>query len=56
MILINRQGEKFDRSQAKVTSRLGHLALVIVALLIVTAVHVWAGVNPFLVVTHMVTG
>jgi len=46
VILINRQGEKFDRSKAKVTSRWAHLAIVIVALLVAIAVHVWAGINP----------
>lgn len=46
VILINRQGEKFDRSKAKVKSRWGHLAIVVVALVVVSAIHLWAGVNP----------
>jgi len=46
VILINRQGEKFDRSKAKVTSRWGHLAIVVVALLITVSIHAWVGINP----------
>ncbi|MGB0799802.1 MAG: NnrU family protein [Planktomarina sp.] len=46
VILIKRQGEKFDRTKAKVTSRLGHLAIVVVALVIIIAIHAWVGVSP----------
>lgn len=47
VILINRQGEKFDRSNARIKTRWGHLALVAVALAVVSAVHIWVGPHPF---------
>lgn len=46
VIIINRKGEKFDRSKAPVKSRLVHLGIVIAALLIIITIHSLLGVSP----------
>lgn len=47
VILIKRQGEKFDRSKAPIKSAWVHLALSLLLFTLVAAVHIWLGVNPF---------
>lgn len=47
VILINRQGEKFDRSKAPLKSPWAHLALAVVAFVAIAALHSWVGPWPF---------
>lgn len=47
VILINKQGEKFDRSKAPVKSPWIHLALVLVIFVLVAVAHTALGYSPF---------
>lgn len=47
VILIKKQGERFDRSKAPLKSPWAHLVLVAVALVVVSGAHIALGVNPF---------
>lgn len=47
VILIKRQGEKFDASKAPIKSPIVHLIVSLVLFGIISGIHVWLGVNPF---------
>jgi len=47
VILINRQGEKFDRSKAPIKSPLVHAALSLGVFVVVAGIHAWLGPSPF---------
>ncbi len=47
VILITKQGEKFDRSKAFVKSPLLHLGISLVVFVVVAGIHTALGVNPF---------
>lgn len=47
VILIKRQGEKFDRSKAPIKSPLVHLILSLGVFGVAVGIHIWLGVWPF---------
>ncbi len=47
VILIKRQGEKFDRSKAKVKSPVVHAAISLGVFIVIGGVHMWIGPSPF---------